>query len=60
MLLSLAIYAFEAVAAAALSAVVTASALFVGLALWLHSPKHEETASGMQPMFAVDDHAKEG
>lgn len=60
MLLSLAIWAFEAAAAAALSAVVTASALFIGLALWLHSPKHEQTASDMQPMFAVDEQAREG
>jgi hypothetical protein len=60
MLLSLAIWAFEAIAAAAISAVVTASALFIGLALWLHTPLHEKTASEMQPMFAVDDYAKEG
>ncbi len=60
MLLSLAIWAFEAIAAAAISAVVTASALFIGLALWLHTPSHEKMASDMQPMFAVDDHAKEG
>lgn len=62
MLLSFAIWLFEAVAAAAISAVVTGVAFFVGIAIWLHGPtKHEINAQSLQPAFAVDDeHAKKG
>jgi hypothetical protein len=51
---------FEAVAAAAISAVVTGVAFCVGIAFWLHGPKPEMNAQSLQPAFAVDEHAKEG
>lgn len=60
MFLSFAIWLFEAAAAAAISAVVTGVAFSVGIALWLHGPKHEANVQSLQPAFAVDDHAKEG
>jgi hypothetical protein len=60
MLISLTIWIFEALAAAAVSAVVASAALFVGLALWLHAPRHQTTAGDLQPLFAVDDYDKQG
>jgi hypothetical protein len=60
MLLSFAIWLFEAAAAAAISAVVTGVAFCVGIAFWLHGPKHEMDAQTLQPAFAVDEQAKEG
>jgi hypothetical protein len=60
MLLSFAIWMVEAAAAAAISAAVTGVAFLVGITMWLHGgPKHEAKGD-LQPLYAVDDHARDG